>query len=99
MAQYEYHAAPDGPGFVVDVQAGAMDHLNLRVVVPLLPSDAAPLPQRTLNPVFDIDGTPHVFLTHYLSAVPIGVLGTVQGSLGDQDYAITRALDLLFHGI
>jgi len=99
MARYDIHAAPSGSGYVVDMQADLLDALNTRVVVPLLPEDAAPPPARYLNPVIEVDGTPHVLVTQYLAAVRRSVLGPVIGSVRSRRDDITRALDMLTHGV
>lgn len=44
MARYDLHANPDGPGYLLDVQADLLAGLNTRIVVPLMPQDAAPEP-------------------------------------------------------
>ena len=46
---------PSGQGYLINVQADAMSHFNTRVVIPLLPIDAAPKPATKLNPLFDGD--------------------------------------------
>lgn len=55
MTQYVVYETSEG--YVVDVQAGLLDTLNTRLVVPLIPIDVAPAPATRLNPVFDIDAT------------------------------------------
>lgn len=42
MACFDVYAHPEASGYLLDVQATMFDRLNTRVVVPLLPSDAAP---------------------------------------------------------
>ena len=65
MGRYDVYATPGqgGAGYVLDVQADFLQGLNTRVVVPLLPPDAAPKPARGLHPAFDIDGQSHLMLT------------------------------------
>ncbi len=99
MGQYALYAAPSGPGFVVDVQADLLKALSTRVVVPLLPVDAAPPPARHLNPVFEVDGVRHVMVTQYMSAVRRAVLDPSVGSLAERSDEITRAMDMLTHGL
>lgn len=99
MAQFDLHPAPSGSGYVLDVQADLLEMLNTRVVVPILPETEAPPPARGLNPVFALDGGRHVMVTQYLSAVRRSGLARPVGSLAGARDDITRALDLLTHGI
>jgi toxin CcdB len=89
---------PDGAGYLLDVQADLLDHLNTRVVVPLLPVNDAPLPARTLNPVFELEGESVAMVTQFLAAVPASLLRTPVTTLEARRGDITAALDLLFHG-
>lgn len=99
MARFHVHANAEGPGYLLDVQANLLDHLNTCVVVPLLPLDLAPLPARVLNPVFEIDGTPWVMATQFLAAVPRRLLGDEVLNLEGSAHIIVNALDCLFQGI
>lgn len=83
---------------MLDVQADLLAHLATRVVVPLLPEDAAPPPISDLNPVFEVKGRRHVMVTQALSAVPVRELRRAVTSLDAQHDAITHALDLLLVG-
>ncbi len=98
MARFGVYKNPDGEGYLLDVQADLLSHFNTRVVVPLLPLSRAPTPARTLNPVFDLDGTAHVMVTQFLAAVPEPLLKTCVSSQAHHRDAITAALDLLFQG-
>lgn len=106
MARFDYYPAPSGKGYVVDVQSELMDHLNTRLVVPLLPLSHAPPLQQRLNLMFEINGVRYVFLTQFLTVMPImgpadnpeAGLGLAEGNLGDNAAAITNALDMMLHG-
>jgi toxin CcdB len=50
MARLDVYPNPDGPGWLADVQADLLSHLNTRVVGPLLPQANAPAPAQTLDP-------------------------------------------------
>ena len=80
MARYDLYAAPDGKGWLLDVQADLLDHLNTRVVVPVLPLVRAPKPARRLNPVVVIEGMECVMLTQFLGVMPVRELGRRVGS-------------------
>jgi toxin CcdB len=98
MARYDLFAAPDGKGWLLDVQADLLSHLTTRVVVPVLPLSQAPKPAGRLNPVVMVDGVECVLLTQFLAAVPVSGLGRRAGSLADQAEAVIAALDMVFVG-
>ena len=98
MARFGVSKNPDGVGYLLDVQADLLDHLNTRVVVPLLPLELAPIPAKTLNPVFNVEGTPVSMVTQFMAAVPVKMLKTTLLSLESDRNDITAALDLLFQG-
>jgi len=98
MPRFTVYRNPSGEGYLLDVQADILDHLNTRMVVPLLPLSSAPKPAKTLNPVFDIAGTSVVMVTQFMAAVPASLLKSPEGSLAFARNEITAALDLLFQG-
>ena len=65
MGRFDVYPTPGrgGLGYVLDVQADLLTSLRTRVVVHLLPPDAAPKPARSLNPAFLINGETHLMLT------------------------------------
>ncbi|WP_244512701.1 CcdB family protein [Ensifer sp. LC163] len=75
-----------------------LDELKTRVVVPLLPLEAAPLPAGRLNPVFEIDGIQCALVTQFLAAVPVSALAEPIVSLSQHHDEIIAALNLVFHG-
>lgn len=95
MARYDIHRRLDGPGYLLDLQANILRDLNTRFVAPLLPRAEAPRPAARLNPVFIIEGQPHVMVTQFAGAVRVSDLGPCVGSLMAEDTAIVAALDLL----
>lgn len=98
MAQFDVHV-DSGGGLLLDCQANLLSHLNTRLVVPLLPIDAAPKPAGRLNPLFDIDGKSHVMVTQYAAAIEVRELGLKAASLADQGRGIINALDVLLTGV
>lgn len=98
MAQYDLFTDPGGDGYLLDVQNDLLEGLNVRAVVPLLPQNSAPIAASRLNPMFQIDGAPHLMMTQYIAAVPIVILKVPLGDLADRFDEITGALDMLFHG-
>ena len=98
MAKYDVYPNPGGGGFLLDVQADLLDGLNTRAVVPLIPMQAAPVPAKRLNPVFQIDGMPYVMVTQFLAAVPVSVLKSPVANLKAQFSEVTVAIDMLIQG-
>lgn len=98
MARLDAHLNPEGPGWLLDVQADPLSHYRTRIVVPLIPRDLTTSPVRFLNPVLR---TPHgdaVMLTERLFAVPSIILGVSQFSAAGDDNAIKCAPDMAFDG-
>ena len=98
MSRFEVYRHPEGAGYLLDVQADLLGNLNTRVVVPLMPRDAAPLPAKGLNPVFRIEGESVVMVTQFLAAVPASMLKKPILPLDVERDAIVSALDMLFQG-
>lgn len=98
MARFDVARKPEGTGYLVDLQADLLDHLNTRVVAPLLPLDRAPIPAATLNPVLDIAGERVVMTTQFMAAVPAQILKSPVARIDAHRTEITAALDLLFQG-
>jgi toxin CcdB len=98
MARFDVYSIPDGPGFLLDVQADLLSALNTRVVVPLLPLDLAPAPAERLNPVFDIHGHHVSMVTQFMAAMPKSELKTHVLSLERDGLTILAAIDFLHQG-
>jgi toxin CcdB len=98
MARFDVYRTPDGNGYLLDVQANLLDHLNTRIVVPLmLPADA-PKPAKGLNPEFTIGDTTVLMVTQFLSAVPTTALREPVATLDRHHTKIVDAIDLLLQG-
>ena len=97
MARFDVYLLQGGT-HVLDVQSSLLAPLTTRVVVPLIPAAKAPPPIKELNPVFTIEGEPHVMLTQALSAVAGHELKKPVLSLDGEQDAIAKALDLLLIG-
>lgn len=98
MARFDVYRNPEGGGYLLNVQADLLDHLNTRVVVPLMPLSIAPSAAETLNPVFKVEDQDVLMATQFLAAVPAGLLKKPALNLADCRNEINAALDLLFHG-
>jgi toxin CcdB len=98
MARFDVCRDPDGQGFLLDVQANMMNHLNSRIVVPLMLEAEAPNPAKGLNPGFTIGDVAVVRVTQFLAAVPISALKDQVTTLEQHHTAIVDAIDLLMQG-
>jgi toxin CcdB len=98
MARFDVHANPDGPGYLLVVQSELLDHLNTRMVVPLLPRSQAPLPARILNPEFSIGAETLVMTTQFMAAVPASILKGPVTTLDRARTEIVAAIDFLMQG-
>lgn len=84
--------------FLLDVQAGLLDMLSTRVVVPLVVAEEM-LSAKNLNPQFKIKGIDVVMSTAELAGISNRALGDKVSSLKNKRDEIIAALDLLFTGI
>lgn len=98
MTRFCVYPSPEGNGYLIDVQANALAHLNTRMAVPLFPLAVAPKPAKTLNPLFDINGETYSMVTQYMAAMPVRSLKNVIFSVENRRDDIVAALDLLFQG-
>ena len=98
MARFDLYRDPDGQGFLLDIQAGMMNHLNTRIVVPLMPPDRAPKPARGLNPEFRIGDVTVIMVTQFMAAVPTSALKDQVATLDRHHTEIVDAIDLLLQG-
>ena len=98
MAQFDvYRLGADA--LVVDIQSDLVDTLANRIVVPLLPVDDAPQPIGRVNFALSINGADYMVETQYIASVPTVALTRPVASVPQYRDEITRALDMLFHGI
>jgi toxin CcdB len=98
MARFDVYRDPDGKGYLLDVQANLLSHLNTRIVVPLMPPADAPKPAKGLNPEFMIGGTAMVMITQFISAVPSSTLKEPVATFDQHHTKIGDAIDLLLQG-
>lgn len=98
MARFDVYKMPDGEGYLLDIQADLLSHLNSRVVVPLLPAAIAPQPAKILNPCFAVAGEPLVMTTQFIAAVPASILRTPIMNLQAKHDEIVAATDFLMQG-
>jgi toxin CcdB len=99
VARFHVYANSEGVGYLLDIQANLLSHLNTCVVVPLLPLDTAPRPAKVLNPTFEINGASYLMATQFLATVPRRLLGKEVLNLQENASIVVNALDCLFQGI
>ena len=98
MSRFSVYPNPEGKGYLINVQADSLSHLNTRMVIPLLPLEVAPKPAKTLNPLFDFNGEIYSMVTQYMAAVPVRALRDVIFSGESRRNDIVAAIDLLLQG-
>lgn len=98
MARFDVYRRDRKPGFLLDCQANTLDELETRLTVPLVAVVPGMERASRLHPVFQVDGVPHVMVTHLAGAVPVRALGRPLTSLADEHSAIMGALDMLLTG-
>jgi len=98
MARFDAYVNPDGNGFLVDVQADLMSHLNSRLVIPLVPASIAPSPIKVLNPIFQIEDATYLMLTQQMAAVSVQMLKRPVLNVIDRRDDVVAAIDLLLQG-
>ena len=98
MAKFDVHENADGAGYLLDCQADLLSNLRTRFVIPLLPSGTVARMADRLNPLFLIDGEPHVMATNLAATIEVGELGRRVLSLRDEDTTIGNAIDMLLSG-
>lgn len=99
MARFDVHRAPGrASAFLLDVQSDLLDHLQTRIVIPLLAPDRVPPTMAELHPRFVVQGESFVLATQLLAAIPRRELGPAVANLAADRDTITRALDLLLTG-
>ena len=93
------HQLSSGSPLVINCQADLLQHLNTRLVVPLMEMGQAPKAAHRLNPVFTIGGREHVMVTQFAAAVQLSELGDFVISLRDRSFDVVNALDVLISGV
>ncbi len=98
MARFNVYRNPEGRGFLLDVQADVMSHIDTRIVIPLLPLADAPKPANTLNPLFLFDGEQYSMVTPFMAAYPAKALKNPICSVAERRDEIAAGIDLLLQG-
>jgi toxin CcdB len=97
MARYSVYRLRSGT-LVVDCQADVLSHLGSRFVVPLLQPDRLPDAITRLNPALDFGRERLLLATHLAVSIPVREIAKELGTLADQDFVISNAIDMLLGG-
>ena len=82
----------------VILQADLLDDRQTRIVAPLFPSSEI-IPTPRLHPVVRIGRRNYLIATEQLAAILKRDVEVVIGSVGEREYEVRRALDLVFFGV
>lgn len=104
MAQFDVYRNPvddqsDAIPYVLDIQADLLEHLNSRVVVPLIRADLVVPPIPRLNPRFVVANGSVFMATTLIGGLPVSSLREVITNLGDRREDIIGAIDMLVSGV
>lgn len=98
MARFDVFANPHVEGYLLDVQADLLSHLNTRIVVPLMVQESAPQPATILNPKFNFESNSFVMVTQFMAAVPVRMLQGPVINLQQHRDEIVAAVDFVMQG-
>jgi len=84
---------------LLDVQAGFLEDLATRVVIPLAPQTSKSQKMDKLTPVVEVDGKHYVAVTPQLSSIAKKELGPIVADLAAERVDFISALDFLLTGI
>jgi toxin CcdB len=96
MARFDLY--PGEVGYLLDVQTNFLSMLNTRLVVPLVPLQAAPRPAGRLNPILDVSGELCALQPQLMGAVSTRDLGRPVDNLLRHYDRIVAAIDMIFLG-
>ncbi|MGH6945145.1 MAG: CcdB family protein [Geminicoccaceae bacterium] len=104
MTQFDVYRNPangtdDGFPYMLDIQCDLLDHLSLRVVVPLVRADVVDPPLPRLNPRFFVEESAVVMATTLIGGLPVRSLRDLITNLGHHRREIIDAIDMLITGV
>lgn len=101
MAQFDVHANPGasraGFPYLLVLQSSLFRSGERWVVIPLVPAARFPVDDARLNPVFSVEGVPHVLFTMGITNVARERLGAVVASLANESERIIDAVDWMMN--
>lgn len=98
MAQYDVYTIAGSEDLFLELQHKTIQGLSTKVGAPLVKKLSGDRPIARLQPEFLVGGRNYIMLTQYLFSLPASDLREPIANLLENDYRITSAVDLLFHG-
>jgi len=94
VSRFDVYSGDASVDYFLELQADALRHFETRFIVPLLLAEPT-LQADRLHPIFEVQNTRVVMVTHLASAVPARVLRNKVASLDEHHMTIIGALDML----
>ena len=100
MGRFDVHRSrySSGPRLLLDVQADLLAELRTRLIIPLVPANAAFKRVTRLHPLVVVEGRPTVLVTDLMAAIDRRRLGDTVMSLETRRHEIGAAIDFLLQG-
>ena len=98
VSQYDVWTLRDG-GHVLIVQHDLVDHAITRAVLPLGSAEVVRAMNEKMHARIEVNGQAFHLMPFGLATVAVSILKDRIGNASDHHDAITRTLDLLFHGV
>jgi len=103
MARFDVYPNPDPleaeqVPYFLDVQSDYIQGMTTRVLVPLWRTESFPNHISELNPQVEINGALVIMDTAAVGAVTTRALKRAVANVGDKQFVIQNALDILFGG-
>lgn len=99
MAQFDIYTLGETQMRFVDLQSGAVDTYNTRLLAPLVPANPNLKPLRRVNREIVFEGKTYFLMPQLMASVRTRELGNPIGNISDQRDGIVSALDVLFLGV
>jgi toxin CcdB len=94
VSRFDVYDGDASVDYFLDCQADSLRHFETKFIVPLLLAEPT-LQADRLHPIFEVQGTRVVMVTHLASAVPARALRNKVASLDEHHVRIIGALDML----
>lgn len=98
MARFDLYRIRTGGQLVVNLQSDLIDHIDTRLVAPLMPLGTVTMKVGRLNPLIRNELGEFVLMTHLATAVKLRELDQLPaGHIVDED-VVSAAIDMLLFG-
>ena len=98
MSRFDLYRGTGAIDYYLDVQADFHQHLQTRMVIPLVAARMIINPTRGLHVAMTIKNHSYYLVAPMMGAVPKHILGRPVANLEEQSYNVTAAIDFLFQG-